>query len=134
MKFYRMRDIDLDKVQIIPRLDLDVDGSFTAFDLVGNIDTTGLLAAVFSRFTIFKLPHGVIRLRIKCKYNPSGKRCQTVETYGVCTQEESELLDAIYRNAADASPDEISGGEVGGSYYDKIYCMCHPFASPTVQI
>lgn len=130
MDFYMIHPIDIDSVTLIPRPDLDLDGSFTAFDIVGGIDTRDLLAEECSRFTIFKFPNGVVLLQIKCKYSPKPRaRCHTIKTYGVCTQEEAAAMNELYSKSIRAAAHGLLTSEIGGEWYDEIFSRCHPFAS-----
>lgn len=129
MDFYRIPPISINKVKLIPRPDLVVDGSYIAFDIVGDIDTTGLLARVISQSTVFKSSSGVIRLLFKCKYDQSDRRSYTVETYGVCSKAESDAMDEIYWKGTGERP--ICLTEFGGKRYTSIFDQCHPFASMT---
>lgn len=130
MDFYIIHPINIDRAKLIPRPDLDLDGSFIAFDIVGGIDTRGLLAEEFSRFTIFKFPNGVVLLQIKCKYSPKPRaRCHTIETYGVCTQEEATTMNELYSKSIGDMAHGPLTGEIGGEWYDEIFSRCYPFIS-----
>lgn len=127
MKFYRIHDINLDKVQLVPRHDLEADGSFIAFDIVSDIDTSGLLGEVFSRLTIIKYFNGVVLLQVKCKYSAKDKRHHTVETYGICTKEESDTLEELYCKAMDLPTSYLMPASIGGEKYTAIMKKCYSF-------
>lgn len=133
MEFTRLGNIDISKITLVPREDLFVDGSFIAFDIVGegDINPQKFLTNDFLRFTILKFFNGIVRMDVQRRPNPKGRHYHYIDLTGICTQEESEHLNKLYCNMTGAPPDLIADGEVGGDWYKEIFSRCHPFASST---
>lgn len=89
MKFTRFHDVDLANLTLTPRRDLEVDGSFIAFDIEG-FDMSGISAFEPTQFTMFKYINNTIALKIKCK------AWSTIKTRGTCTTEESTIMNRVY--------------------------------------
>ena len=96
MKFH-CYDLALGNLTLTPRYDLDVDGSFTAFDLTGA-DPFWNTAHLPAKLTLFKALDGTLLLRVK------PRRQTALELRGTCSEAEARQMDAVYAHGLSPVP------------------------------